>query len=142
MESRPVGWEYLRSDSGWMTGTTMLEYGKFLHRTLVQKGLLDETGSGQKVLLFLDGYSAHMDLSFSEFCEDHGIVLICFIPNATHLLQPVDLGINAPLKKYWSKALQLHKLKSGERITKYNIGSKLFEAFGQITELSVKNAFK
>lgn len=120
----------------------MLEYGKALHRALVDKGLLNEEGDGQKVFLFLDGYSAHLDVEFSQFCESHGIVLICLMANATHVLQPVDVGINAPLKHYWARELQKHKLSTGERITKYTIGPKLSDAFKSVTPQTIKNAFR
>jgi len=142
MDTCPKGWSYIRTESGWFTGEAMLEYGQILHRDLVQKGLLDEEGNGQKVILFLDGYSAHLDVTFSKFCEDHGIILVCLLANSTHVLQPVDVGINAPLKHCWAKELQNHKLDSGERITKMNVGSKLAAAFSRITQSTIKNAFK
>lgn len=142
LETCPDGWHYLRSPSGWMTGETMREYGVKLHGALVKKGLLDKEGSGQKVFLFLDGYSAHMDIDFSKFCEDHGIILICLMANATHVMQPVDVGINAPLKHYWQREIQKHKLQTGEKITKLTIGPKLSAAFQMISPVTVKNAFR
>jgi hypothetical protein len=142
METCPEGWDYLRTDSGWMTGSAMLEYAKIFHRDLVQQGLLDVEGDRQKVILYLDGYSAHLDCDFSEFCDAHGIILFCLLANATHLLQPVDVGINAPLKAYWAKELQRHKLTSGERITKLNVGAKLAAAFAQIKPETIRNSFR
>lgn len=142
METCPEGWSYLRSDSGWMTGTTMVEYGHKLHAALVARGSLDSVGASQKVFLFVDGYSAHLNLDFSKFCEDHGIILICLLANATHVVQPVDVGINAPLKHYWARELQKHKLQTGERITKLTLGPKLANAFEKITAETVKNAFR
>lgn len=142
LDTCPEGWSYLRSESGWMTGSTMLEYGKKLHSALVKKGTLDQSGAGQSVFLFVDGYSAHLDIEFSKFCEDNGIILICLMANATHVIQPVDVGINAPLKHYWVKELQKHKLETGEKITKHTLGPKLSEAFEMISAQTVKNAFR
>lgn len=142
LETCPEGWHYLRSPSGWMTGETMRDYGVKLHEALVKKGLLDREGSQQKVFLFVDGYSAHLDVEFSQFCEERGIILICLLANATHVLQPVDVGINAPLKHYWQKEIQKHKLLTGERITKHTIGPKLAAAFENVSPTTVKNSFR
>jgi hypothetical protein len=125
-----------------MTGESMVEYVKIFHKCMVSKDLLDKEGNNQKVVLYLDGYSAHLDVDVSQFCEDHGIILLCLPANATHLLQPVDVGINAPLKKFWCRELQNHKMASGGRINKYNIGSKLEPAFQRVTKSTIVNSFR
>ena len=38
-------------------------------------------------------------MQFVQYCEDHRIIPLCLPPHATHLLQPLDLGIFGPLAK-------------------------------------------
>jgi len=48
------------------------------------------------------------------------IRILCIFPNATHLLQPLDLGISKPLKNNWKRHVNLwtkgHGDKHGNRI--------------------------
>lgn len=55
----------------------------------------------QPVAVFLDGYVSHLSLPVCEFCNKNGIILITLPRNATHILQPMDVGIFGPLKKLW-----------------------------------------
>ena len=63
------------------------------------------------VILFVDGHISHMSLPVAEFCRDHGIILYCFPPHASHIIQPLDVTVFGPVKKLWNKALDEFKLK-------------------------------
>jgi len=52
---------------------------------------------GEKRLLILDGHTSHVNVEFCEFCKAHDIVLFCLPPHSTHLLQPLGVGLFAPL---------------------------------------------
>lgn len=41
---------------------------------------------------------------------------MCLPPNATNLMQPLDVAFFAPLKKYWREILQQWKKKEGQYI--------------------------
>jgi len=125
-----------------MTGSSMLEYARILHRDLVQKGLLDKEGAAQKVVLFLDSYPAHLEIEFSKFCEEHGIILICLLENANHILQPIEAVMSAILKQHCDKEFQDHKLSCGESVNKLNIGSKLDAALKKISSTIIQYAFR
>jgi len=56
-------------------------------------------------LLILDGHRSHLSLKFIQYSIDNNIQLLCFPAHAIHLLQPLDIGLFAPLKKYYSKAV-------------------------------------
>ena len=44
-----------------------------------------------------------------ELCREHR-VRFCFFPeNSTHLLQPLDVAVFAPVKKEWRKVLNAWK---------------------------------
>ena len=51
----------------------------------------------EKVVLSVDGHKSHTSLKSSEFAKEKNIKLFCIIPNATHLLQTLDLGTFKPL---------------------------------------------
>ncbi|XP_011858222.1 PREDICTED: uncharacterized protein LOC105555789 [Vollenhovia emeryi] len=57
------------------------------------------------VILYVDGHSSHLTMPLSEFCRDKGIEVIALPPNATHILQPLDVGFFGPLKKNWLQAV-------------------------------------
>ncbi|KAJ8891144.1 hypothetical protein PR048_010658 [Dryococelus australis] len=57
------------------------------------------------VMLFTDEHSSHLTLHTSKFCDEQGIILAALLPNATHILQPMDVGVFRPLKKEWKKAV-------------------------------------
>lgn len=92
----PQNWACDVSKSGWMTGETFFNYvaNVFLPWVLSQNIQLP-------IVLFIDGHSSHMTLSLGEFCKDAGIILIALCPNATHVLQPMDVGYFRSLKRHW-----------------------------------------
>jgi hypothetical protein len=48
-------------------------------------------------LLILDGYVSHISTTAIRFCIASKIILLCLPLYTTHLLQPLDVGIFAPL---------------------------------------------
>ena len=54
--------------------------------------------------------------------------LYCLYPNATHIMQPCDVGIFRPLKKCWQKQVAEHAQLSNKAITKANF-APLFNAY-------------
>ena len=60
---------------------------------------------GRKVLI--DGnLSSHLSDTIIKACSQNNIAFVCLYPNATHLLQPLDVAWFAPLKKVWRKTLE------------------------------------
>jgi hypothetical protein len=108
-----------------------------LHKVLVEKGLLNQKDATKKVVLFLDGYSQPLDLEFSKFCDDHGIILISFPEKSEHILQPIH-----KLKQTWMQELEQIRVDSGEKTIRANIGEKLASAFRQIIPDDIKEAFR
>ncbi|KAH6417832.1 hypothetical protein HBI59_250890 [Parastagonospora nodorum] len=50
-------------------------------------------------LLIIDSYESYDLLEFQQYCKDNKIITICMPPHSSHLLQPLDVGCFAPLKK-------------------------------------------
>jgi hypothetical protein len=54
-------------------------------------------------LLVIDGYESHDSLDFQQYCKDNKIITICMPPHLSHLLQPLNIGCFAPLKKAYRR---------------------------------------
>jgi hypothetical protein len=72
---------------------------------------------GEKRLLILDGHVSHVNVKFCQFCVDHDIILFCLPAHSTHLLQPLDVGLFAPLQLAYSKVVEDYFLATGVGIS-------------------------
>ena len=55
-------------------------------------------GSEQPIVLLFDSVSSHIDMKTFEFAKVKEIELYRLLPNATHIMQPLDKGEFGPLK--------------------------------------------
>jgi hypothetical protein len=118
---------YRTTKSGWMDTDSFLAY-------LVEiVNFANEKDIDFPIILFVDGHSTHMSLSAAEFCRDNKVVLYCLVPNATHLMQPLDVGFFSPMKKVWKqtvKAWQIEHL--GETVGKKEFPCLLKHAWSKV----------
>ena len=71
------------------------------------------------ILIFLDGHTAHINIAVSDFCRDHDIILFFFPAHASHLIQPLDVSVFGPLKKWYNQEVNSFSRKyNGLQITK------------------------
>lgn len=98
--SVPDEWGIGRSESGWMTGQTFYEF-----ITNIFEKWLTRMKIPRPVILFIDGHSSHLTLHTSRFCIENGIILVALHPNATHLIQPMDVAVFRSLKGGWKDAV-------------------------------------
>jgi hypothetical protein len=54
---------------------------------------------GKRRLLVLDSHESHLTATFDKTCQENSIIPICMPPHASHLLQPLDVGCFAVLKR-------------------------------------------
>lgn len=54
-------------------------------------------------MLIFDGFDSHICIELIEYCLDHQIIPFCLPAHISHVLQPLDVGIFSPLKKYYSQ---------------------------------------
>uniref|UniRef100_A0A1B0DJ12 Uncharacterized protein n=1 Tax=Phlebotomus papatasi TaxID=29031 RepID=A0A1B0DJ12_PHLPP len=116
-KSAPPNWGIGKSESGWMTGATFYEYigNVFLP-------FLNEKNIKRPVIVFLDGHSSHLTLHLSKLCREKGIVLVALYPNATHILQPLDVAVFKPIKAKWGKLkTEWRMMHNGAEISKFDI---------------------
>lgn len=141
VESMPPDWCLGKSESGWMRGDIFFEYV-----TNDFNNWIDRNNITKPVLLLVDGHKSHMSMMLSTVCEQMQIILYALPPNTTHILQPADVSVFAPLKAYWKNTVRsfLRKPENfNSSVTKTNF-CKLFNETLQDVNLTtnIKNGFK
>lgn len=96
----PPGVQAGKNSTGWMTITEFLDYLEKVFASKIRAGVLKGP-----LILFVDGHSSHFSLEISEFCELYEIILIALYPNATHILQPLDVAVFKIIKSCWDSLL-------------------------------------
>jgi hypothetical protein len=96
----PQDWVIGISENGWTTNELTFDWLK----------LFDAHSKGRTVsshrMLIVDGHESHKSLQFQQYCKNYKIVPVCMPPHSSHLLQPLDVGYFAPLKKAYSRQVE------------------------------------
>ncbi|XP_055714409.1 uncharacterized protein LOC129808661 [Phlebotomus papatasi] len=78
------------------------------------------------IIVFLDGHKSHLSLQLSEMCRDNGIILVALYPNATHILQPLDVAVFKAIKSRWKAYKRQWRIEhDGNEVTKFDLPSIL-----------------
>lgn len=94
----PKDFVFGHSENGWMTSQNFYEFiVNIFEPWLTKKNIT------RPVILFTDGHESHLTFHLSKFCAEKNIVLISLYPNATHILQPLDVAFFRPFKSQWQK---------------------------------------
>ena len=120
---------------GWMDALTFVRFIDHFDQ---------HAGTERPVLLILDSVSSHVDMAAFSRAAEKGIELYRLVPNATHLMQPLDKGVFGALKTKWHQVTRRHTRDfPGSKISKPNFAEKLAEAFNAFYRpLTVINSFK
>lgn len=103
---------YGRTSTGWFDSDSFNDWFKSVYLHYIRNLPKEEP----KVLIG-DNLPSHINMKVIQQCIDNN-VRMCFLPpNSTHLLQPLDVSIFAPLKKEWNKILTNWKLGEGKHYT-------------------------
>ena len=70
------------------------------------------------MLLIIDGYESHKSLAFQDLCKENKIITLCMPPHLSHILQPLNVGCFAPLKRAYSQEIRVLALDYIGRIDK------------------------
>jgi hypothetical protein len=76
--------------------------------------------SGAWRLLLVDGLAAHMNFETVEYCWEHKIIVLCLPSHATHLLQPLDVGVFRHYQHWYGMEVQEHSRHGKTGIGKHN----------------------
>jgi hypothetical protein len=66
------------------------------------------------VILCFDGFSSHVTIPVVEKASQLNVILLCLPPNATHLVQPLDIAVFSTFKKRLREAIQTFNLSTRE----------------------------
>jgi hypothetical protein len=90
----PQDWRFRVSDNGSTTDAISLRW--------LQKLFIPSTNlrvRGRFRLLILNGHGSHLTHQFDRICAKYDIIPLCMPSHASHLLQPIDVGCFAVIKR-------------------------------------------
>ncbi|XP_071847471.1 tigger transposable element-derived protein 2-like [Apostichopus japonicus] len=122
--TRPNSWDPLAgappksvayfTESGWMTQTSFQYW--------FQNQFVQNIGNERPLVLLLDSHEGHIAYDLFQTAEESNIHLYRFLPNATHFLQPLDVGVFGHMKRsYWDYLRKWVARNPGETITQRNV---------------------
>jgi hypothetical protein len=94
----PKDWRIEVSPNGWTTDEIGLRW--------LQKLFIPATTArarGGYRLLILDGHGSHLTPQFDQICAENNVIPLCMPPHSSHLLQPLDVGCFAILKRAYGR---------------------------------------
>jgi hypothetical protein len=97
----PSDWRINISENGWTTDQIGLEWLK-THFIPYINGRT----KGKYRMLILDGHGSHLTAEFDRTCTENNIIPICMPPHSSHLLQPLDVGCFAVLKRHYGQHVE------------------------------------
>ena len=74
--------------------------------------------AGEKQLLLLDGHVSHFSKAFIEHAIELSIVMLCYPPHSTHLLQGLDIILFSCVKAEWMKSGDKFEQETSEGVAK------------------------
>ena len=116
MKGANPGCKGVMSDSGWSNYQVFKQYleGHFLP-SLAR----DEN---QHILLIFDGHSSHISKLLIERAASKNIVLFVLPAHTSHVLQPLDVGIFGPFKRfYYGECAAFMRENMGRVVMKYDM---------------------
>lgn len=133
----PHNWRIEVSDNGWTTDDIGLRWLKniFIPAT-------EACTTGKYRLLILDGHGSHLTPQFDQICSENNIIPICMPAHSSHLLQPLDVGCFAPLKRAYGRLVE-NKMRLGfNHIDKFDFLEAYLQAHTEVFRPdTIKNGF-
>lgn len=99
-EGGPAGATYAASKSGWFDMNKFNQWFKVVFIEHIKTLPRDS----MKVIIG-DNLAAHLSPYVTMMCEKHNIRFVFLPENSTHLLQPLDVAVFAPMKSRWRDIL-------------------------------------
>ncbi|KAB0801489.1 hypothetical protein PPYR_05843 [Photinus pyralis] len=143
IQGGPSGTVYSYSSSGWFD---MLQFEIWFFKILLPHIKKHRIGD-EKVVVMGDNLASHFAPEVIKTVQDNNIYFTTLTPNSTHMLQPLDVGIFAPMKKQWRKVLDQWRQESRRKgtIPKEQFPvllKRLMDALAPNMEKNLKSAFR
>ena len=128
--------KYAASKSGFVDRNLYCQWFK--------KNLLRYAPAERPLLLLQDGASAHLGPELIEAVKANDVILMCFPPKLTHILQPLDVAVYRSLKANIDSTMKgLTVLRGDMWINKSAVPRVFKEAYEQtFTMPTITNAFR
>ena len=97
----PGDWCFEVSPNGWTSDEIGL---RWLQKLFIPSTITRTKGKYR--LLILDGHGSHLTPKFDEICSQNNIIPICMPAHSSHLLQPLDIGCFAVLKRSYGQLVE------------------------------------
>lgn len=97
----PPNFSFGHSENGWMTAKNFYEYV-----TNVFFPWVVQSNIKLPIILYIDGHCSHITLPLSKFCSNNKIILVALHPNATHILQPLDVALFRTFRAAYQRSFQ------------------------------------
>jgi hypothetical protein len=94
----PPDWRFSTSNSGWTSDSHTYEW-----LTTVFEPSTRPADPSLHRLLVMDGHGSHITANVIAHCMKHAIDLLILPPHTSHMLQPLDVSVFAPLKRALAK---------------------------------------
>ena len=101
LEKVPKDWAVGNTESGSMKSESFYYYIS----NVFFKWLIDNTIE-RPAVLYVDGHSSHITLPLVQFCQENQIELIALYPNATHIIQPLNVSVFHSLKNTYRQVIR------------------------------------
>jgi hypothetical protein len=62
------------------------------------------SSTANPTLLLLDNHESHISYDCLQFAKENGVTMVSFPPHTTHKLQPLDVSVYGPLKRFYNAA--------------------------------------
>jgi hypothetical protein len=133
----PGDWVIATSPNGWTNNNLGLEWLKHFDRSTAKRSV------GLYRLLILDGHESHHSADFERYCKENKIITLCMPAHASHLLQPLDVGCFAVLKKAYGQQIE-HLIRCNvDHVSKIEFFDAFYAAHkAAITESNIKGGFR
>lgn len=133
----PPGTIGLACQSGWMNTDLFIE-------TL--KHFIKFTNSSKEnpSLLIMDNHESHISLSSVDLAKSNGVTILTLPPHCSNRLQPLDVSVYGPFKKYYNSAVDAWLQNNpGRTLDIYNIAPCINSAFEKsMTMKNIQAGFK
>lgn len=103
LRSLGVYYNWAYQPSGWMTKDIFENWIKDVFVPKVEATRLQYNWPNEPALLFVDGHSSRNNDPLYDYLLDRNIKLAKLPPHSSHILQPLDRGINGSFKQKFNK---------------------------------------
>lgn len=104
----PTGTLGLATSNGWMNSDLFVK---------VFKHFVSNIGCSKNkpIIMLMDNHESNLSIDIVDHAIDNGVTIITFPPHCSHRLQPHDVLVYGPLKRYYNKAVDELNLSNPEK---------------------------